>query len=64
MDPTAELIDVDDSCRRILSLRPHNMQHVQWVGGLVEKASGMSRVRLHSGHFGSSADFLCLAVDK
>ena len=30
----------DDSCRRILSLYTHNMQHVQLFGGLVEKASG------------------------
>ena len=30
---------------------------MQWFGRLVEKASGMSRVRLLSGHFGSSAAF-------
>ena len=42
----------DDSFRRILLLRAHNMWHVQWFGGLVEKASGMSRMRMYSEHFG------------
>ena len=45
----------DDGFRRILLLRARNMWHVQWFGGLVEKASGMSRMRLHSEHFGSRA---------
>ena len=40
------------------------MWHVQWFGGLVEKASVMSRMRLPSGHDGSSRDFPLLALGE